>query len=381
MRERGRRSVRCGWKRAAVGPGALVRLPDDSGLWRVAARAIDREGVQLDLRRIRSGSMAVQPAEPGRNIGAPDRVHGPTVAHLLDLPGLTDSPADTPRLYVAAAGPSSGWRRADLLTSLDEGASWTSIGSTAAPATIGITQSVLPAAGEALIDAAHVVDVMLLHGEMEIEEADDVRLLAGANLAVLGDELIQFGRAVPLGGNIWRLSRLTRARRGTGWATGGHAIGERFVLITPEALLAYDPPLSAAGGSVRLMASGIGDSSPVETSAFAVGEALRSPAPVHLQAQRRADGGFDLSWIRSSRAGWPWLDGGDAPLAEDREAYRLSIQPSAGVARVYELGSPAFDYAAAAVAADAASAPSVTISVCQLGTRAASRAVTLILSF
>lgn len=379
-RERGRRSVRCGWARLTTGPGALVRLPDDAGLWRVAERIVDREGVRLDLRRIRSGSMAAIPAEPGRSQGAADRVHGPTVVHLLDLPTLTDSPADVPRLYVAAAGPLAGWRRAALLTSLDDGASWTAIGATAAPAIIGAAASVLAPAAEALIDDAHSVEVTLLNADMLIEDADDARLLAGANLALLGNELIQFGRAEPIGGANWRLSRLLRGRRDTGWAAATHAAGERFVLIEEAALLPYDPPLSAAGGTVRLMASGIGDAVPVETVATNIGEALRPPAPVQLRAVRRDDGGYDVGWIRSSRAGWPWLDGVDAPLAEDREAYRLSVLPEGGGERTYALDAPGFDYAAAAVAADRVGAASVTLSVVQLGTRAASRPATITLS-
>ena len=150
------------------------------------------------------------------------------------------------------------------------------------------------------------------------------------------------------------------------------------MLIEREALLAYDPPASAAGGTVRMMASGIGDIEPVEAIAAMVGEALRPPAPVHLRARRRSDGHYDLSWIRRSRAGWPWIDGVDAPLGEDREAYRLTIQPDGGAARAFELTSPAFDYDPAD---DMAAADAVAFSVVQLGSRAVSRPALLTLSF
>ena len=249
---------------------------------------------------------------------------------------------------------------------------------TAAPATMGVAETVLDDADEALIDRAHSVDVALLHEAMMLEDADDARLAGGANLALLGGELIQFAHAEPLGGGCWRLSRLVRGRRGTGWAAAGHAAGERFVLIEREALLAYDPPASAAGGTVRMMASGIGDAEPVEAIAAMAGEALRPPAPVHLRARRRSDGHYDLSWIRRSRAGWPWIDGVDAPLGEDREAYRLTIQPDGGAARAFELTSPAFDYDPAE---DRAAADAVAFSVVQLGSRAVSRSALLTLSF
>lgn len=373
---RGRREVRTGWGRLTLTPGVSVRLPDDPGLWRVTERTVEREGVRLALRRVRTGSVVTKAAEPGRAAGAPDRVHGPTVVHLLDLPGLADAPLDVPRLYIAAAGASPGWRRAALLASLDGGASWTAIGATAAPAVIGRAATVLGAADEALIDTARAVEIELLHAAMTLEDADDARLIAGANLALLGDELIQFGRAEPLGGTRWRLSRLVRGRRGTGWAAGTHAAGERFVLIEEETLAVYDPPLSAAGATVRLMASGIGDAAPVEASAAAIGAALRPPAPVHLTARRRDDGRFDLAWVRSSRAGWTWLDGVDAPVAEAREAYRLTIEPDSGPGRVHDLTEAGFLYDPA----DDAGAASVSFTVVQAGTWSLSRPAVLTLS-
>jgi hypothetical protein len=379
IRERGQQTIRCGWARLQVSPGTIVRLPDAAGLWRVAARSVDREGVRLDLKRVTAESMAAQPAEPGRAVSAPDQVHGPTVVHLLDMPNLEDSAPASPRLYVAAAGPSPGWRRATLMASLDGGVSWSNLGRTAAPATIGTALSVLASASEAVFDKAHALDVQLLHGGMQLEDAEPDRLLAGANLALIGNELVQFGRAVPLGEGRWRLSELVRGRRGTGWAAVDHVVGERFVLIDPETLFAYDPPLRVAGADVQVLASGIGDPTPVTATASSVGEALRPPTPVHMNATRREDGGFDVHWIRQSRTGWSWLDACDAPLSEDSERYRLTIRRGDGAERSYDIGTAAFDYAATAVAADNITGPTVTLSVIQIGTSMASRAASITL--
>jgi hypothetical protein len=374
-----RRTVRCGWARLACAPGTLVSLPGSQATWRVVQRNVDRGGVKLDLVRAFVPFATQAAAGPGRHQPAPDQVHGPTVLHLLDLPNLEEAAPLRPRLYVAAAGPEPGWRRATLMSSLDGGASWTVLGGTSPPAMIGFSETVLPAGTPNLTDRRAVVTVKLLHPEMLLEDADDARLLGGANLALIGNELIQFGRAEPLGGSRWRLSRLLRGRRGTGWAGGEHGAGERFVLIEPEALLPYDLPLSAVGGSVRLLASGVGDPTPVETLASSIGEALRPPAPVHLEARRRGDGGYDVTWIRSSRTGWAWADSTDAPLSEDRELYRLTIAPTAGPERSHELGSPHFHYAAAEALADLTGG-SVVLSVVQIGTSVVSRPAQIQLS-
>lgn len=152
------------------------------------------------------------------------------------------------------------------------------------------------------------------------------------------------------------------------------------MLIDAETLLPYDPPLSAAGADLQILASGIGDPLPVSASAPAIGEALRPPPPVHLSAERVADGGYTLRWIRQSRIGWAWLDACDAPLGEDGERYRLSIRRADGIERSYEFGTTSFDYAAADAAADAAAGSAVTISVIQIGTSAASRPATMTLT-
>lgn len=314
-------------------------------------------------------------ATPGRTLPAPDRQHGPTVVHLLDLPPLGDEAPAAPRLFVAAAGRRPGWRRASLLVSGDDGASWQAIGGTAAPAIIGTAANSLPFAPETLADRVNMVEIALLHDDMLLEDADAVRLDAGANLALLGRELIQFGRATPLGAGRWRLSELLRGRRGTAHAASAHLAGERFVLIEADTLLAYDPPLALTGGRVRLLASGIGDPAPIEAEASAIGEALLPPPPVGLRADRLAEGGFDLRWIRSSRRGWRWLDGAEVPLGEDREAYLLTIRRADGRERAIELAAPVYRYDPADVAADRLAGPAVVLSVVQLGTHARSRPV------
>ncbi|HEV2568703.1 phage tail protein [Sphingomonas sp.] len=375
-REQGRRKIRCGWKRLELAPGRLVRLPGTADWWRVGERAVLRDGVQLELRRVRSASLAALPAEPGRSVDAPDQVHGATVLHLLDLPNLEETAPAAPRLYVAAAGASPGWRRAQLMVSLDAGESWERVGTTAAPAIMGVLTTGLASGSAELFDRINSLEVQLLHDDMMLEDADEARLLGGANLACCGGELLQFGRAEPLGGGSWRLSELVRGRRGS--AVMAHAAGERFVLIEPDALLAYDPPQSQAGGEVRMLASGVGDAAPVEAVTLAVGEALRPPPPAHFTAARRSDGGFDVHWVRSSRIGWAWIDGMDAPLGEVEERYRLRVLRADGSSRVHELGQPSFGYGAL-IAADDLALGEVRLEVSQVGSGALSRPAVLII--
>lgn len=374
------RTVRCGWNRLALAPGDRVATPDGA-VWRVAGRTIARDGVTLELAAEAHGARAdaVADADAGRSVIAADAVHGPTVVHLLDLPILDDSLATAPRLLVAAAGRAPGWKRATLLASVDDGASWEVIGETGPPATIGVAASALAPATEFLIDRAGDVVVELLHAEMLLADADPGRLAAGANAALLGDEIVQFGRATPLGGRRWRLSELLRGRRGTGWAAARHQAGECFVLLEPDSLFAWDPPMAARGGTVRLLASGIGDASPVEARADAIGAALRPPPPARLAVRRQADGSRSVSWARASRLGFRWLDGVDAPLGEEREAYRLTVTRADGRMRSVDLDAPGWAYSRAEMAEDRRAGGRVELAVVQRGTAALSRPAACVL--
>ena len=205
-----------------------------------------------------------------------------------------------------------------------------------------------------------------------LEDADDGRLDGGANLAIIGEELIQFGRAEPLGGGYWRLSRLLRGRRGTESAAGGQAIGDRFVLLDGDSVRTVDLPLAALGSRVRIMASGVGDGGgPVEAAVDVTGRSVLPPSPVHLVAVADDAGAAALSWVRRSRGGWRWIDGVDTPLAEESEAYRVDIAAVGGT-REANPGSAS----ATVTTAERALGP-VGVSVRQRGTYGVSDAVAL----
>jgi len=370
---RERATARVGWAHAAARAGTRATIGGD-GPWRVAGWTLERMALELAL--VRDGDAAPPPtaAEAGRATSAPDVAAGATVLHLLDLPALDDAPAAAPIVALAAAGTGAGWRRAAASLSLDGGASWAAAGDTAPPATMGSTAGVLPPGPASLFDRRSTLDVTLLNPAMALTGADDAQLAAGANLALVGDELVQFGEAQQVGAVTWRLRHWLRGRRGTEWAIAGHQTGERFVLVERATLLALPVPLAAIGGELRVSALGPGDAGlAAEAELRVVARAVRPPAPVRLSARREADGTVGISWVRRSRAGWAWLDGGDAPLAEDRERYRLRLMPAGATPRVVETTEPRFTYTPAMQAADgAADASALAAEVVQLGTSAAS---------
>jgi len=324
--------------------------------------------VKLELTRIAGGGAAGAAASPGRPTAEEDFPAAPTVLRLYDLP-LAETGGTG--LIALAAGTGPGWRRAELSLSFDDGASWSDVGATAAPAVMGTAVTLLPAGGSALFDLAGSVEVELLHEGMDLEARDEDALVGGVNLALIGAELVQFGAVERLGARRFRLSRLLRGRRGTEWAAGSHQPGEEFALIEAGSARPVElPPGLEAGTPARMLASGVADAEPAAAQIVAAGEALRPPAPVHLRAEAVGGGDIALSWVRRSRLGWSWTSGSDTPLGEESERYELELSGAGGARRV-ELSESRFLYAAAARAADGPGA--IQAAVVQLGTHGRSR--------
>jgi hypothetical protein len=372
-----RRRAKCSlsWRYLDIGPGDRAIIEGETGMWRVASASFARGAVEIELEGV-ADAPPTTIADPGRNIAESDLAEGPTTLIVLDLPPLGEDRASAPVAAVAAAGSSAGWRRAALLSSIDGGTSWQDAGRTAAPAIIGYATSVLGHGPANLIDKTGSVDVTLLNAAMQLADADMIALLRGSNIAMLGAEAIQFGRAMPLGGGVWRLADLLRGRRGTEAAIGGHTLNEPFVLLEADALMPIAPV--AIGQQLRVMASGIGDLVPAEAQLGIAGRACLPLSPVHGRAAQQTDGGIAIGWTRRSRTGWAWPDGVDAPLAEEVERYRLVAMPQPGAERIYQVGGPAWTYSAAERAADIADgATALILEVRQAGDHGLSPPLTI----
>lgn len=370
--ERSTARIALPWREMALRPGDRLTLED--GDWQIAGLELERMALALDLVRARTAPLPVaDAADPGRNVGDPDLVHGPTIPVLLDLPALDEALDAQPRLLVAAAGASPGWRHAQLEISIDGGASFEALGPTAPPAIIGATVDALADGDAALIDDVSTLTVDLLHDEMWLEGRSDDALVAGENMALVGDEIVQFGEAVQTGPARFRLSRLLRGRRGTEWASAGHAAGERFVLLDAGTLKRFDLPVAAIGTTAELAARGIGDDPPAFDGLAVTGRSIRPPAPVHLTARRLAGGDISIGWARRSRLGWRWVDGADIPLGEESEAWRLTLTPDIGAVRIVETDAAAHLHTLADQLADGSEvATALTLDIVQLGTLAPS---------
>ncbi|MEP9359331.1 phage tail protein [Sphingomonas sp. KR3-1] len=371
--ERMRQTVALGWDALAIQPGARVRIAGTPGVWRVDAWKLENMTVTFDCVAL-AREVAPIAASSGRARAADDTAIGRTLVHAFELPPIDDSASTLPRLAVAAAGTAPGWRRAALLLSTDNGAAWQGIGGTRGVAVLG-TVTVPPGSASPWIeDRRNSVEIVLAHAAMQLDPADIAARDRGANLAMLGDELIQFADAQSLGGARWRLSGLWRGRRGTERFIGSQQPGDRFVLVDADALLLVDLPAASIGGVAQVLAEGAGDAgAAAEAQAALSGISLLPLAPVHVNARPLPDGGVQVRWIRRSRSDWDWRDAVDVAPEPGGERYRIAVLPEAGS------GWTADTAAAEATLSAAIRSGPLGIAVRQLGAAGLSPAATLML--
>jgi len=356
----------------AIHPGTLVTLPGESGKWRVKAWEWRSEGIELMLERVAPDwPDPAGASDPGRVGSDPDLLRGPTSLVALELPWDGNPATSLPQLHAAACSSGAAWNGASLFVDQGDGA-LQPLGPTGrAAAILGTCVNALPAGSPLLLDRISVANISLADSSAILTDATLRQLAQGANKALIGNEIIQFTKARPVGGGQWELSGLLRGRGGSEAAIGEHLAGEAFVLLD-TALVALDPGLVGPPEQATIAAIGLGDAVPVQSPVRLAGIGWRPLSPVHGTATVPAGGGLILNWTRRARGAWRWEDGVDAPLNEQREAYAVEFGlPGAPLAR-WDSASPSLTLAATEWSALQAAQPAGIFAVRQVGDRAVS---------
>lgn len=190
-------------------------------------------------------------------------------------------------------------------------------------------------------DEVNGVEVALADPHDWLTSASVDAVLGGANLAMIGGELIAFRNADATGTGKFRLSGLLRGRFGTEFATALHGGGEVFALISPASLIQWSSAQASTGAAVLAKAVG---SMEIAANVTAVGATLTGAnlqpfAPVRVRVTREQDGTLQIARTRRSRIGFGCTDGSDAPLGEATERYIVTLTSSLGNAQSFAAGA------------------------------------------
>lgn len=309
--------------------------------WRLAGRTVRGNEIWLELVRHQPLPAVEIPAEPGVPVRAPDWPDATAMVSLFDLPNMGSPAASAPRIAIAGAGSNNGWRGADCWVVPAAGAEPISVGTVRPAMALGRLAEPLAPGSDCLFDLSEAIMVELVNPAMTLESVGDAALLGGANQAMVGGELLQFGVADPVGPAVWRLSRLLRGRAGTE-AGMAHAAGEPFVLLDDPALLLLPDAIAGLveGGGAVLQWVARGGTDLTEADFPPVGRAMRPLAPVHGQILPDGGGGVTIGWTRRTRVDAGWRDHVDQPFGESREAWHIMLSPPVPGVGPWERASP-----------------------------------------
>lgn len=309
---------------AGMEAGDLVTLQTGpSGrLWRLAVQ----DGLtsrRAELTGAPAGPVLLSGPQPGAAHHAPSSSR--PLLCLLDLPLGPDDGAERGGLWAAAwADPWPG----ELV--VFAGASQASVQERTrltAPAFMGRLTADLPGGFEGRWDLRSRVELTLIEGA--VSSSEPLAVLAGANrLAVetsAGWEVIGFETAVLIAPDQWRLTGLLRGLGGS--PSVGAVAGARVVVLDGAgAVLLVTAAERGETFTVIAVAPGkaLTDLSAATHPAVYDGIDLRPLRPVHLRS-RWSGSDLHLSWIRRSRLNADAWGGGEVPLGQDSERYRVRL--------------------------------------------------------
>lgn len=276
-----------------------------------------------------------------------------TSAMVMALPMLapTDSSGG---FYTAMGGLTATWAGSSLYQSSDGGVTYSRVATAATASTIGKVQGILGNWDGG--DVFDEVNTLRVNTNLPLSSLPDLSVLNGGNTAAVssyggGWEIIQFKRAILQSDGSYILSGLLRGRRGTEWAMGGHAPGDKFVML--DSTVQFVPVANSKIGVAMLYKIVAAGQSLADATAYSVtdtGTALKPFSPVLLGGGLNSDGSIQLNWIRRDRSRSDWADGVDMPMTELTESYEVDIYTAdfASIARtITGLSSPTAAYSLA----------------------------------
>lgn len=328
--------------------GSLVQPDGERGIWRVRSWEWRTGGVELDLEAlppklaqgVRASGSTGHPKAPA------DVKVGTTLLAAFEAPWDGTGSSLDRRVMAAVSSAEAGWRGAALYVDRGDGALVAAGTAGRARAVIGTAIDALQPGSPHMLDRRSTIVVQLADPAFALTQTDVAGLAQGTNHARIGEEIIQFADAEPLGGGLWKLSAFLRGRGGTEHAVAGHSVGEPFVLLD-ENLTQIDA--SVLGGTTRatLAAIGTGDNAPVFASISDLGATLRPLEPVKASLNLAADGSRTLTWVRRARGGWQWLDEVDVPQTELTERYEVRFVDGSGRQSLWQADAPTLSFTAA----------------------------------
>lgn len=374
--ERNQFTIKSDWSALVYSPGDVINIPTSLGV--KLARIIN-----MSMMLFGPVTLVLVPEEPSIYtqtitgaipFGSSASVNSGTtpLAALTDLNAVIDSDADHVGFYGGAASADVSWPgggffidspgivgESGRLYSNTSGVDFPII-SLSSSCMMGTCDTTLPDGPCATWDIVSTVTVTMIRGQLF--SAADADVLNGANMIVIGQEILQFATATLVGTNQYTLSRLIRGRRGTEYATSSHFSSEPMTAVTNKEgrfNTKFNQRISTTFAGVFDWVFLINNYNygtlPASTAVTLFGRSRMPYSPCHLSQSYQNGistiGYIDLAWIRRARKNGDLQDNIDVPLDEVAEHYQIEIYQDSSYAvllHMYDsIGGPTIRYSAA----------------------------------
>ena len=316
-------------------------------------------------------------AATGAAMTVPDNVVpliGPTLFVPLDIALLREVDDDF-GFYYGLSGAAGGWIGAQLYQSVDSGTSYNAVndGLMLTGLTMGTAAAALGTAGVTAstnekVDEINTVSVVLTSGTLSTITRN--AMLAGGNVFLIGDEIMQAMVCTLTATLTYTLSRLLRGRLGTEWAMGTHLAGDRFIVLDDKLRTLPQTP-NDLDQSYYYKPVSVGKTLAGTNALTFTDTAVRKKpvSPWHLSGGRSTALDLIVEWVRRTRdPDITWNTPTDPPLFETAERYAVDILNGAGLTvRTLEVTAQTATYTVAQQTTDFGSAQaSIPVTVCQI---------------
>ena len=197
----------------------------------------------------------------------------------------------------------------------------------------GFAVDVLADGPATVFDRINTVTVMPIN-VMSLVSVTELDVLNGANMILIGSEILQFTTATLQADGSYLLSILLRGRRGTENETSTHATGDRAVLLEATDLAIAE--FQQDDLNVLKYYKAVTFGQPIDLALLKsltyTAASQRPYSPVHIKGTIASDD-WTVTWTRRTRVGGAWVDLVDVPLSETSEAYEVDILNAGAVVR------------------------------------------------
>ena len=143
-------------------------------------------------------------------------------------------------------------------------------------------------------DSQNTITVQLLRTAFELESVTLTQMMNRSNLAIIGNELVNFGSVNEISPGVWEISYFLRGRKGS--EISAHLAGERFVLLDRPRLYFIDAELYQLNRQLTFRATSFGNTTTTATQTVSfTGQSQTERAPEYLTAYR-VGGNVVISW-------------------------------------------------------------------------------------